>query len=34
MGADFELYGQVVDEFELFEMGKEYSGFLAFRKND
>jgi hypothetical protein len=34
MIIDFDLFGQVGDEFEQFEIGKEYSGFLAFRKNN
>lgn len=29
---DFELYGQVGDAFYAFEIGKEYTGFLAVRK--
>jgi hypothetical protein len=30
--ADFDLYGQVGDEFEVFVVGKEYDGFIAQRK--
>jgi hypothetical protein len=33
MIIDFDLYGQVGNEFIPFEIGKEFSGFLAFRKN-
>lgn len=32
MTKDFELYGQIGDEFYEFEVGKEYAGFLAQRK--
>ena len=32
MIQDFELYGQIGDEFYDFEVGKEYAGFLAQRK--
>ncbi len=32
MKRDFYLYGQVRDDFPEFELGKEYSGFLAKRK--
>ena len=32
MIQDFELYGQIGDEFYAFEVGKEYAGFLAQRK--
>lgn len=32
MIQDFELYGQIGDEFYEFEVGKEYAGFLAQRK--
>lgn len=32
MGRDFYLYGRVGDDFPAFEIGKEYSGFLARRK--
>lgn len=30
--ADFDLYGQIGDEFEVFVVGKEYDGFIAQRK--
>lgn len=30
--TDFDLYGQVADEFEAFVVGKEYDGFIAQRK--
>jgi hypothetical protein len=33
MIIDFDLYGQAGNEFIPFEIGKEFSGFLAFRKN-
>ncbi|MEZ0543179.1 DUF6934 family protein [Fibrella arboris] len=29
---DFDLYGQVGDEFVVFEVGKEYDGFIAQRR--
>lgn len=32
MIQDFDLYGQVGDEFHEFEIGKDYAGFLAQRK--
>ena len=32
MIKDFYLYGQVGDEFPVFEIGREYDGFLAQRK--
>ena len=32
MIQDFELYGQVGDEFYEFEVGKEYAGFLSSRR--
>lgn len=32
MVEDFDVYGQVSDEFHEFEVGKEYVGFLAQRK--
>ena len=32
MIQDFEIYGQIGDEFYEFEAGKEYAGFLAQRK--
>lgn len=32
MRKDFDLYGQIGDEFYEFEVGKEYGGFLAQRK--
>lgn len=32
MIQDFELYGQIGDEFYTFEVDKEYTGFLAQRK--
>ena len=31
---DFYLYGQINDEFPVFEIGKEYDGFLTQRKFD
>ncbi|GAB2564730.1 DUF6934 family protein [Spirosoma areae] len=34
MIKDFDLYGQVGDEFYTFEVGKAYAGFLAQRKFD
>lgn len=34
MIEDFYLYGQIDDEFPVFEIGKEYEGFLAQRKFD
>jgi hypothetical protein len=34
MVHDFDLYGQVGDEFYEFEIGKDYAGFLAQRKFD
>ena len=34
MVQDFDLYGQIGDEFYEFEIGKDYSGFLAQRKFD
>jgi hypothetical protein len=34
MIEDFYLYGQIDDEFPIFEIGKEYDGFLAQRKFD
>lgn len=34
MIEDFYLYGQIDDEFPIFEIGKEYEGFLAQRKFD
>ena len=34
MIEDFYLYGQIDDEFPIFEIGKEYGGFLAQRKFD
>jgi len=34
MMKDFYLYGQVGDNFYLFEIGKDYDGFLAQRKFD
>lgn len=34
MQQDFYLYGQVGDDFPVFELGKEYDGFLAKRKLD
>ena len=34
MKADFYLFGQIADIFHEFEIGKEYSGFLAQRKFD
>jgi len=34
MSRDFELYGQIGDEFSDFEVGREYAGFLALRKFD
>ena len=30
--ADFQLFGQIGDEFHKFEIGKEYDGFLVVRK--
>jgi hypothetical protein len=30
---EFDIYGQVEDDWELFEFGKNYSAFLAKRKN-
>lgn len=30
--SDFQLFGQIGDEFHEFEIGKEYDGFLAQRK--
>jgi len=32
MSQDFDLYGQVGDEFSEFAVGKEYVGFLALKK--
>jgi hypothetical protein len=32
MIIDFQLFGQVGNEFHVFEVGKDYSGFLAQRK--
>ena len=32
MVIDFQLFGKVGNEFHLFEIGKDYSGFLAQRK--
>ncbi len=32
MQNDFYLYGQVGDDFPIFEIGKDYDGFLAQRK--
>ena len=32
MQKDFYLYGQVGDEYPVFELGKDYEGFLAQRK--
>lgn len=29
---DFDLYGQIADQFYVFEVGKKYAGFLAQRK--
>ncbi len=34
MSADFQLYGQIGDDFYDYEKGKEYDGFLAQRKID
>jgi len=34
MIQDFDLYGQVGDEFYEFKPGKDYTGFLAQRKFD
>ncbi len=34
MLEDFYLYGQINDEFLVFELGKDYDGFLAQRKFD
>ena len=34
MRRDFYLYGQVGDDFPVFELGHEYDGFLAKRKFD
>jgi len=34
MVQDFDLYGQVGDEFYDFEIDKDYAGFLAQRKFD
>ncbi|MEM9832219.1 MAG: hypothetical protein AAF944_16420 [Bacteroidota bacterium] len=34
MIKDFYLYGQIGNEFPVFEIGKEYNGFLAQRKFD
>lgn len=34
MAEEFDLYGQIDDEFYEFEVGKEYAGFLAQRKID
>lgn len=34
MVEDFYLYGQISNEFIVFEVGKEYEGFLAQRKFD
>ena len=33
MVIDFQVFGQIGNEFHLFETGKDYSGFLAQRKN-
>jgi hypothetical protein len=32
MAEDFDLYGQIGDQFYLFETGTEYIGFLAQKK--
>ena len=34
MQRDFYLYGQVGDDFPVFELGREYEGFLVKRKFD
>lgn len=33
LSEEFEIYGQINDEWELFETGKNYKSFLAKRKN-
>jgi hypothetical protein len=33
MVIDFQLFGQIGNEFHIFEVGKDYSGFLVHRKN-